>query len=396
MTAYQRFKRSEWDTAKQAAEKAYKKHLGKRPSWNSVSNSIHNTHTLDPLNRLAIVLLLVVALFTAFKLATVAIPLSDNILEQNLHTSFPDWLTNVYRFSILGSAMLVGTFGLIYFKLVAESTSTRTKTEASKRFSKLRVEYWSPRLPQLLVYLSVLIIVIVSNTANQNVFDWVFNNTVVIVELALSYPVGIWMGKRQARNALIAEVLRVEREDYDSRLENMTEDKDYVSLLFQAASEQFYNIRRGKHLPNSEYRNADIREVEKILGEEYRRLEGGKGFYKYITDDVTGTGVIISAPEHKHISPENNTLSKTVAASAERRSQSSTAVPIMRIKEVSTVDKRVPPKGKQTWDTETLYADLVSINAPNPITEKWLQETYEGGYSARSVWRKHLRDQWNN
>jgi len=332
---------------------------------------------------MAIWMLVIVAVFTAFKLALTAIPLADAIVETNLHTEgvLPPIVLFLYRFSIIGSAMLVGTFGLIYFKLLAENSGTRSKIEASKRDHWWQVEWWSPRLPRVLVYLSIVVIVIVSNIANTTVFDYIFSNTLVVVELALSYPVGLWMSKRQSRGEAVSNELREQLKAYDHRMKFYETDKDYLRLFLQNASEAFFKLKgtkRKNKYPNAYLREEDSRVVEKIIFSEYRRLRGGVGFSKMVGEWVTDEPEkIVEASIHQTIVTNTQPI----------------VVPSREILSPSVL--RLPPSGAVVWTHDSMVIDLMAVGASKPLKESFINATYAKGHNAREVWRKSVRSNWN-
>ncbi len=428
MTDYQRFTREEWLQVVNTSKDEYIKSLGGKPTRRKISNNIPDNHQLDALTRIAIIMLLVVSTFGVFKLGMTAYPLAESLVESNLHIPLPPMVEVLFKVSVITSAALGGVYGMIYFKLVSESSSTKRKIDASKRMKKYEVGWWSPRLPIFLVYATITIMFIVSNTANKTVFDWFFNNTIVLMELALSYPIALWMSKRQARREVIGTALTQALEEYERLVDNYETNPRYLRLLFQNASEAFFNLRASNRTyPNRELRNDDTGKVEEIIADEFRRMNAGVSFSEKViantfvqsknvsnlqkqlkvyqnsgdgwqSKDIYGvnnTDKIHSSnlPTRENIYTENSaSLYRAGAGAGETPSHP---------KQAGDGDPRqfsagrVPPSGDY-WTADTLYADLLMSQAPKSINEKYINEVYAGGHKAREVWRKSVRDQWNS
>lgn len=375
MTTYKKFTLSEWQTVTDKAKAQYLDSLGKRPTKGSVKKEIVDNNRLDSLNQIAILLLIIISIFTGFKAVFTSVPLSESMIESILHKgAVPQQVLLGFQISIAVTFVLATTFSLIYFKLLAEHPNTMRKKLQSKRESKWSLEYWSPRLPSYIVYLSIALIVIISNQANKTIADWVFNNLIVLAELGLSYPVARWLAKTQARGEMLSSELLEQRTQYDNLVANYESQPIYLRNLFQLASEALFNLegdsRRDR--PNAELRNADVKLIEQIIAREYQRLNGGVAFSANIAN-------WLQADLHKGV---NNNI----------------ATEIENAKGVEKLEKgepRVPPNGAKSWTHETLYADLVKHNVPHGINEHELSEMYAPNYGTRKVWRNSVKATWD-
>lgn len=425
MTNYQRFTKEEWEKVVSASKDDFVKSLGGKPTKREVSNKIPDTHQLDALTRIAILMLMVVSTFGVFKLGLTSYPLAENLVESNLHIPLPPVVKTLFQISVISSAALGGVYGMIYFKLVSESASTRRKLDMSRRMKKYEVGWWSPRLPIFLVFATISIMFIVSNTSNKTLFDWVFNNTIVLMELALSYPIAVWMSKRQARNEVVNQAYGEQLEEYETLVKTYETNPQYLRLLFQNASEAFFNLRApNRTFPNRELRNEDTSKIEDIIADEFRRMNGGLGFSnKVITDSlvqsrnveqqlqqvnfysergegretkgnnyniITDKKHIGKLPESKNIYTEN---SHTLYNAGAGYSSDAPSGGENSDKRSASTAGRKPPNG-DAWTADSLYSDLILSGAPKAINERYINDNYAGGYNARTVWRNYVRDQW--
>jgi uncharacterized protein (DUF2062 family) len=366
---YLKFTREQWQQVEASSKDEFSDSLGGRPTRKGVEKKIPNNHGLDPLTKIAILMLLVVSIFGAFKLGLTAYPLATRLVEQNLHTALPPVLQGLLVFSVVASAGFAGVYGMIYFKLVSETSVTAKKMEMSKRTKKYLPSWWSPRLPFALVILTVAIMFIVSNTANASIFDWFFNNTIVVMELALSYPVSIWMSKRQGRNEAVNREYMAQLNAYERVMSSAENDKRYLRILFQRGAEALFTLRSGRRgKTNEDLRQADTRTVEAIITAEYKRLRGGVGFGNEIATWLTEE-------------PQPSTMLHAIHRSQQTKKAS--------------VGRKRKPVG-DTWDADSLRADMMQHGAPVPATQNYIRDNYVAGHGAQNVWRTHVRDSWNS
>ncbi len=373
---YLSFTRDQWKQLEEESKQEFSREIGGVPKRRAIAQSIPNNNQLDILNMVAIIMLGVVALYGLFKLGLASYPIADRLTEVNLHTDMTPFLEMLFQLVIVASAGFVGVFGMLYFKLVAESSATRNKIEASKRAPKWRIEWWSPRLPYVLVILTIIIMVVVSNQSITSLFDFLFNNTIVVMELALSYPVGIWLSKRQARTTAVNNALAIAKQEYDRRMESYEKDKQYLRILSQNAMEAFFSLKSGRQRKSNEnLRKLPTEQVERMLSDEYKRWRGGVTFSREIVNWLD------NKPQAKRsIHDTITTRQQKQAPTVEEKSDQ--------------VKRRKPRNGK--WDADSLRADMIQHSAPVPATEQYINDNYLGGYDARKVWRNGLRDSWNS
>lgn len=359
MTAqtFAKFKLNEWLTVQAKAKLIWiRSELGERPTRKAVKKALPNPHTITFLEWLAVIVLLVLTAFTSYKVGAVAVPFATetlNRLAQHTYISDPIRVSFIMVTALL--FMLLATPSVIYFKLLShepEIKAEKKDTRQTRWFLRWTLDFITPRLPALVVYLSVCWLVVISAQLPGTVFEQYLP---VVVEVALAMLVGNIMRKRRDFNKIVEDALKEQTDPYDRRLADYERDPAYLRILYQVMREEAINLRRsvngkGNLKANAWLETADDAEVFNILSAEYRRLTIGNKFALAVSDGSNPVAIAAQAGSHT---------------------------------------KRVPAMGDRQWTPETLTHDLKvrGIAEGSGYGEKQLAEDYEAGFGARAAWR---------
>lgn len=358
---------AEWQAVQDRAKKLWTKtFLGERPTSKEVRKNLPNTHTITFLEWLAVAVLITLTIFTSYKVGALAVPFATESLNTlSAHTEIAPIVQHSFIVVTALLFMLLATPSVIYFKLLAhdpEVEAERRKTANTKMWGKLSLEYISPRLPSMVVYISVLWLVVISNELPGTPFEKFLP---VVVEVALAALVGNILYKRQEFNKILWDALKEQTDPWDDRLKNFEMDTHYLRTVYQIMREVVPVIKRqdpmtGRYVkPNAWLANAEESVVFRILAGEYRRLTSGNQF-------------------------ANAVLSEGVEAPAETAT------------ETSRIALRFPPNNAKVWTPDSLLHDLKvrGIDPTKGYTEADLAKDYDSAYKPRSAWRGGARDRF--
>lgn len=357
---------NEWQLIQAKAKRIWLGAIGTRPTFAEVKASLPNPHTISFLEILAVVVLIVLTAFTSYKVGALAIPFALQTLETlSQHTQLAKWVQDSFVIVTALLFMLLATPSVIYFKLLAdepEVTAEKKETAHTKWYSRMSLHYLTPRLPSVVVYLSVLWLIVISNQLPGTPFEKFLP---VVVEVALAALVGNILQKRKKFNEIVWDALREKTDPYDNRMKNFEQDSLYLRTLYQVMREEVSKIKR--HDPkikrdaavNAWLEAADDQLVYRILSAEYRRLTSGDQFAHAVQ-----AGGAETQPE-----TEADEIRSTL---------------------------RKPPMGDAVWTPETLAHDL-RVRGLDPAagyTEEQLRKDYDSAYKPRSAWRSGARKQF--
>lgn len=364
-----KFRQNEFDTIRTAALSRFKKELGAAPKMKDVRKSLPNPFTVNALELIAFVLLIVLTLFTSIKVGLVALPFVDNmVIQLSQHAPIDPNLVVVFKIVGIALFVMLATPGLIYFKLLSDEASIKERiqrTSGYEFFQKFSLSYITPRLPAILVYATVLWMVYWSSQLPGTIFEQYLG---VVAEVALAQLVGSILAKRAEYERAVKTAWKALNDEYKSRLVNYETDNQYLRILYQIMREQYIHLDRTttdkkRVKPNLWLETADANVVDHHLEQEYRRLTGGHDFVARIT-----------TPTLPSVTPTVDLPYPPIAT--------------------STVEKRVPPRGDKVWTTETLYNDIRSRGI-STYSERQLNADYAKGYKAREVWRSGLNERFS-
>lgn len=348
--------RSVLETAK---ERYIHEVLGERPDFKSVAKTTYNPNALDALQKWAILLLVVLAIFTSYKVGIAALPFSESLMRSlgNNAVLHPLIITTGQITTVL-LMILIGTPGLIYFKLLSQSPAIQKKLKETRHYKwwqRASISYLSPRIPAVATYVIVVWLLLVSNHGDGADGTTVYFERFlpVLLEVGLANFVGDKIRDiRSFRDSVNAELQR-RLTPYENKLANYRTDSDYLRMVYQEMSEYLPRMRvRGKReMPNIHLLKDEKALLRAVLSE-YRRLTSGDAFADSILNK-------------EQESPE------TVVV------------------EDATSELRKPPGDDTQWDAETLKQDfaLRGFTPDTEYTEKQLNRDYAAGYKARSAFR---------
>jgi hypothetical protein len=368
------FRLAEWEAVQSKAKKRWLTSvLGERPTVESVRATMVNPHTITLLEWLAFAVLIVLTAFTSYKVAALAVPFATDSLATLTHGApVADWVR--VSFILVTSALfiLLATPSVIYFKLLAhepELVAERKDTRYIQWYWWWRLDYITPRLPSLIVYLSVIWLVFLSSQLPGSPFEQYLP---VIVEVGLAALVGNIMTKRKMYQKVLVDAWKERTAPYDERLKNYETDGSYLRILYQIMREELTRLQRPDPQtrklghPNAWMEQALESDVYRVVSGEYRRLTAGSQFAAEVSSPSQPTAVV-----EAHEPPPQ----KVVAQSA--------------------VTLRTPPAGDRVWTPQTLLHDL-QVRGLHPArgkyTEADLKADYAPGYDARAAWRAGAKD----
>lgn len=354
-----KFRQSEFDTIKAHAFAKYKKLLGTPPNRKAIGKTLPNPFSVNALEVIAFVLLIVLTIFTSIKVGLVALPFVDSmVVTLSQHAPIDPNFT--WWFKVVGIALFVmlATPGLIYFKLLSDDPKLKKRIEDTSDYrwiNRLSLNWITPRLPAALVYLTVAWMFFWSSQLPGTVFEQYLG---VIAEVALAQLVGTILAKRAEFQRAVVLAWKVQDDVYQSRLKNFETDKDYLKTLYQIMREQFIHItRKDEHKkithPNLWLNNEPDATVDAYLEQEYRRLTGGNEFAVRVSNPVP-------------------TVTEDVATSTEHRIK--------------------PPNGV-AWSMEELY-DSIRSRGITKYTRTELRNDYAPKYGTEQLWANGLKDRF--
>lgn len=358
---------NEWQAIQQRAKKLWLANsLGERPTFDGIKKTLPNPHTISALEWLAVVVLLVLTAFTSYKVGALAVPFATHTLETlTQHTSLAEWVQTTFIGVTALLFMLLATPSVIYFKLLShepEVTQEKRETRQTRWYMRWTLDYLTPRLPALIVYISVGWLVYISSQLPGTAFEQFLP---VVVEVGLAALVGNILKKRKNFNKIVTDALYEKTEPYDTRLKNYETDGAYLRTLYQVMREEVAKLKRpepngrGYAQVNAWLEAADDQVVYSILSKEYRRLTSGDQFAHAVVAGTAETPV------------ENEPT------------------------EIRTTLRR-PPMGEQFWTPDSLAHDLRvrGLDPAQGYTEAQLQADYDKAYKPRSAWRAGARKQF--
>lgn len=358
------FRLAEWQAVQSKAKKQWHTNvLGERPTVESVRATMVNPHTVTVLEWLAFAVLIVLTVFTSFKVGSLAVPFAIDSLATLTHDGeVAGWVQSAFIVVTAALFMLLATPAVIYFKLLSyepEIVSERKATQYTRWYWMWRLDYLTPRLPSLIVYLSVVWLVYLSSQLPGSPFEQYLP---VIVEVGLATLVGNIMTKRKLYQKVLVDAWKERTAPYDERLKNYETDGSYLRILYQIMREELTRLQRPDPAtrkighPNAWMEQAQEGDVYRAVSAEYRRLTSGSQF----------------AAEMVNPTP--------VAQVVEQATASTEPAQVLR----------TPPAGDRVWTPETLLHDL-QVRGLHPArgeyTEADISRDYTPGFDARKAWR---------
>ncbi len=362
---YTKLTNAEWASIQAQAKTRFEKEVvGAKPTAKTVRKTLVNPHTINLLEWLALLSLAVIFVFTSFKMGTLAVPFADGSLEVlGQHTYIAPIIAIGFKVATATLFILLATPTLIYAKLLDASRTIQDDKRTTRNYpwyQKVSLAYLTPRLPFLVVYLSLAWLVYTSSLLPGSPFEQYLP---VLVEITLATLVGDLLIKRAATDKLLRDALKEKTDKYESKVANYESDTGYLRLVYQIMRERLLNLERAtsgyrKVKVNAPLLQAEEHVVNAVVLAEYRRLTGGHNFAKKA---LTPTE---SVEEADRIVPQ--------AADGLRK----------------------PPAGQTAWTAESLLHDLQvrGIDPASGYGEAQISRDYAPDHKARAAWRAGARD----
>lgn len=348
----------EWAAIQKKAKAIWEKtHLGTRPTFDEVKKTRPKTHSISVLEYAAMLVLVVLTIFTSYKVGALAVPFAEDTLELlGGHAPLAEWVKVSFTLVTMLLFSLLATPSVIYFKLLAhepEIINEKAATQAYTFWQKFSLEWVTPRLPAMVVYGTIAWLFVISAQLPGTPFEQFLP---VVVEVALATLVGNILDKRTEDNRLIYQALKEKTDPYDLRLKTYEKDGQYLKTLYQTMREGVMAIMRSDpttrrtHRVNAWIEDADEGTLYRVLSAEYNRLNGGERF-------------------------ANDQINPTVAAAV--------------VEVEGHEPKRTPSTGENAWTVDSLVHDL-RVRGLDPAagySEMQLLKDYAPKFGARDAWR---------
>lgn len=374
---YAKFRAKEWNEATRKARVKFEREvLGVRPTFDTVKKDIPNPHTISPLEWAAMLVLIVLTIFTSFKVGALAVPFAVEALATlTQHTEINIHIQNIFIIVTAFLFMLLATPSLLYFKLLDQEPEILAEKKATVGYGwskRLTLDYITPRLPYLMVYISLGWLIYISATLPGTPFEQFIP---VVAEIGLAALVGNLLKKRTDFNNIVYAALSERTAPYDKRKADYEQDGQYLRILYQIMREDLMLLPRGivggkKQYPNAWIETASAEDVDAVIVAEYKRLTGGLHFAAKVTGaEPLPESISVTLPTQPKLDVVPN-----------------------------AAGLRLPPRGQKSWTPEDLYIDLRArgLTPAKPYTEADLSKDYAPGYEARGAWRRGARTLFEN
>lgn len=310
MSEIAKFRQSEFDTIKAVTYSKYKKALGQAPTKKAIKKQLPNPFTINSLEWVAFILLIVLTLFTSIKMGLVALPFVDRmVVTLGQHAPIDPLLVVLFKVVAITLFIMLATPALIYFKLLSDEPNLRKRIDETAYYEwyrKLSLSYITPRLPAILVYAVVAWLVFWSSQLSGTIFEQYLG---VIAEVALAQLVGNILSKRAEFQRAVTLAWKQEYDAYQNRLTQYEQDREYLKTLYQVMREQFIHLTRKEPgtkrsvQPNIWLLSAEDITVDRYLDAEYTRLTGGNEFATRVTSKVTDVSNKVTEATSEGIKP---------------------------------------------------------------------------------------------
>lgn len=398
--SYTPLNQEERQSVKERALSGFSDLLGK-PKRDDVRKELYNPYALNVLQKLSLLLILVVAVVTGYKMTSIAIPFAYSFFD------YRNIFIDLFAGGMALSFILMATSGLIYFKLMDDDpmveqlkrkhsyikwtggwqVSTVSASIAflffyyvvgytlevsaalagfswvvfiyKGGFPSNILQWTAPRLFNFLVIVIFLWLAQVSTYGMGTVFE---QFVIVFVELALALVVSQVLTQMRQWDALVNEHYTARRKSYDEAMTNYSTDSRYLAILYRELHEAIVYLRRRSSnkmvSPNIHLEGKD--EVAEYVMREYERMTAGSSF----ATQVLARSKVVATPEQevatKELLPTNED------------------------------GKYLPPHGDEYWTADALRNHFASrgLDPKGKYTESDLALDYAAGTKARTAWRE--------
>lgn len=377
-THYAKFNRAEATVVLDKAEAAYiKRYLKARPTYRSQYRVTPGGIRWTGLTLIAAVLFLLVCLFSGQKASLHAVPVANAMYDAlitgedgkplELFSSIltPTRQTFVDTMRLMFIAM--SELGIVYFALLAVKTAKagglitwRGSYSATAGYVLAELadtQRILSLLPRLIFFGLIGYIVFISSAGGDRIslFDRFLP---VLVGIGLTLFIEE-LFKKQSEHVAAVELALIEAQSiWDANKAAMPIDERYLMLVHDFIGEALLTITRQhpvtkkRYQPNAALESAE--DYESIILAEYKRITANVQFAKQVRATLA----------------ENQ---------AEREDYG---------------ELRTPPNGATEWTPETLWSDLMAINAPKPLQRAFIRKHYATGLKAETMFSA-IVDKWN-
>ncbi len=286
--AIQPLRLNEWEKVQAYATDKFSEKIGGYPDRKEVKKTLPNPNKITWVIWVAVFVLFVLFVFTSIKVGAVAVPFSEKLLDTLTdHAYVIPEIQNLFKLSTILLFILLATPALIYFKLLGtdgeiEKLKEETAYIREKGFFRawLNLKYITPRIPDMVVIISLAWLTIVSGygVETDQQFWFIERWLPVLVELGLAYTVGqIAISQTQFNQLVDAEHKRLV-DMYEARMNDRKVDKLYLNILSKYLFQQMFKLSRSGRKPNAWLETADSTFQQQAVLDEYLRLTSGDEF----------------------------------------------------------------------------------------------------------------------
>lgn len=351
---------SEWEQLKLEAHKYFiEKVLPPKPTRKSVAKRITDTFNVNVLEWIMMLLVFVIFIFVGHKGGINSLPYVHTLAERlSENNNVYDGVINSFLIFGIMIYSLLPSVAIIYFKILHDSMKDqRRQTYSRKLLRFIDLDWLTPRLPILIVYLGIGWLFQISWAGERFFFLWLLP---VMVEIAGAHLVAkIIVRYRQYREAVTANYVP-QLKHWEDRVENYEEEKGFYQALYYCMFDKLANKRVNRAYPNRELFNDPNRidEVNEIILSEFRRWNSGLNFANSALD--------LSEEVREEIKAEY-------------------VLDLPRDRD----GKFIPPEGAERWTEATLRDHLHKRGIKiSDVTQGSLDEDYASGTAYRVAYRR--------
>ena len=241
----------EWQELKKEVDKQFRTFvLGEYPTYKQIAKQVPNKYSMNAIQKLMWPFLAVLTFVTAFKLWFAAMPFAKDMALLLSHgENVNETILVIFQTGTGILFILFGTIALIYFTILAQEQYMVQLRKKSARMTWKVWEYFTlnwitPRLPLVLVYLIIFVLILISTTGKNDPLTLLLQYIPVIGEIALAHFVAEYLQKQANRRKELLEVLDTHKRAYDKRYAMRETDNAWLRLLYNAIVETLPYLRR--------------------------------------------------------------------------------------------------------------------------------------------------------
>lgn len=369
---YRKLTDKEWyGISKRALENWKAKHLKERPTYKTVKKTTPGLYYISSVVWLGFLVAFILVTYGSVKQGLSALPFATSMVAALAHNEgvSPEFLSAVKVLTVV-TFVGFGGFSLIFFQILSYDPrvlADQRRTEKishewsqtfkiwkweytlSIDFKWLDLDYLTPRIPGIMVYLVTLWVIWTSLSVPGNILERFLP---VLGELGLVHLLtGVLDGLASNRQTIEYKLAPLQ-EAWDKRLESYNTDTTYYDELYPLIRYMLLTLKRDGKRVNQHLEFLPDDGLDVIIDTELGRLSGNVGF---------------SQRAVKIINERNSVL------------MGETLAPVTL--------QRVPPNNKPQWTPQDLFNELKAMNVPADYNEAQLAKDFAPDYEARKAWR---------